>query len=69
MLFYLFLWVAGSIVGFFSGLLGIGGGILMFPLLLYVPPLFGLDLIGSKEYHGPYYDTGFLFVPVSDVLL
>ena len=45
--FYLFLLLAGSIVGFFSGLLGIGGGILMFPLLLYLPPLLGFDLIGG----------------------
>lgn len=52
MTFYLFLWVAGSIVGFFSGLLGIGGGILMFPLLLYVPPLFNLDPIGVKNITG-----------------
>jgi uncharacterized membrane protein YfcA len=50
--FYLFLWVAGSIVGFFSGLLGIGGGILMFPLLLYVPPVFGFDTIGVKSITG-----------------
>jgi uncharacterized protein len=50
--FFLFLWIAGSIVGFFSGLLGIGGGILMFPLLLYGPPLFGLDPIGVKNITG-----------------
>lgn len=31
----------GVIGGFFSGLLGFGGGVLMFPLLYYVPPLFG----------------------------
>ncbi len=49
---YLFLWTAGSIVGFFSGLLGIGGGILMFPLLLYVPALFGLGPIGVKSITG-----------------
>jgi hypothetical protein len=52
MVLYLFLWLAGSIVGFFSGLLGIGGGILMFPLLLYVPPLLGLDPIGVKNITG-----------------
>jgi uncharacterized membrane protein YfcA len=50
--FFLFLWLAGSIVGFFSGLLGIGGGILMFPLLLYAPPVFGLELIGVKSITG-----------------
>ena len=49
---YLFLIVAGSIVGFFSGLLGIGGGILMFPLLLYMPPVLGLDPIGVKNITG-----------------
>ncbi len=52
MVLYLFLWAAGSIVGFFSGLLGIGGGILMFPLLLYVPSLLGLDPIGVKNITG-----------------
>ncbi len=49
---YPFLLAAGSIVGFFSGLLGIGGGILMFPLLLYVPPLLGLDPVGVKNITG-----------------
>lgn len=50
--FHLFLLFAGSIVGFFSGLLGIGGGILMFPLLLYMPPLLGLDEISVKNITG-----------------
>lgn len=47
-----FLLSAGATVGFFSGLLGIGGGIIMFPLLLYVPPLFGLEEIGVKSITG-----------------
>ena len=39
---YAVLFALGLTGGFFSGLLGIGGGIIMVPLLLYVPPLFGL---------------------------
>lgn len=52
MALYLFLWFAGTVVGFFSGLLGIGGGILMFPLLLYLPPLLGLGPVGVKSITG-----------------
>ena len=33
----------GLLTGFLSGMLGIGGGIVMAPLLLYVPPFFGLE--------------------------
>ena len=40
---YILIGTLGMITGFLSGLLGIGGGIVMAPLLLYVPPLFGLD--------------------------
>ena len=58
--FYVFLLLAGSIVGFFSGLLGIGGGILMFPLLLYDR---------GKEYYGADDDAGIFRLPVRNVLL
>jgi len=32
----------GAFGGFAAGVLGFGGGVLMFPLLYYVPPLFGI---------------------------
>lgn len=38
----------GAISGFLSGLLGIGGGIIMAPLLLYTPPFFGLEHLSMK---------------------
>lgn len=38
----------GAIGGFFSGLLGFGGGVVMFPLLYYVPPLLGLPRFEAR---------------------
>jgi len=35
--------------GFIAGLLGIGGGIIMLPLMLYIPPVFGLPALGIKD--------------------
>ena len=38
----------GAIGGFLAGLLGFGGGVLMFPLLYYVPPLLGLARLDAQ---------------------
>ncbi len=56
---FLFLALVGLSVGFLSGLLGIGGGIVMFPLLLYVPPLLGLGSIDVKSITGLTMAQGF----------
>jgi len=42
----------GMIAGFLSGMLGIGGGIVMAPLLLYVPPLFGFSPLDMRVVAG-----------------
>lgn len=42
----------GLVAGFLSGLLGIGGGIVMAPLLLYVPPLFGFSSLPMRVVAG-----------------
>ena len=42
----------GLATGFLSGLLGIGGGIVMAPLLLYAPPLLGLEPLCMRTVAG-----------------
>lgn len=42
----------GLLGGGLSGLLGIGGGIIMVPLLLYVPPALGYTALGMKVVAG-----------------
>lgn len=38
----------GSCGGFAAGLLGFGGGVVMFPVLFYVPPALGLERLDAK---------------------
>src|SRR2546429_9618600 len=40
--------IAGLVASFLSGLLGIGGGLVLTPLLLYLPPLVGGAAIPVK---------------------
>ena len=58
-LMFLTLALLGFIRGIFSGWLGIGGGILMVPLLLYVPPLLNLNPLDMKEVAGLTMAQGF----------
>ena len=44
--------VSGLLAGFLSGLLGLGGGILLTPILLYAPQAVGLDALPVKEITG-----------------
>jgi hypothetical protein len=43
--FYIFLFIAGALTGVFSGLLGIGGALIIIPVLLYVPAFLGLHVM------------------------
>lgn len=49
---YFLLGGLGCLTGLISGLLGIGGGIVMAPLLLYVPPLFGFEPLAMRVVAG-----------------
>lgn len=67
-LYLFFLLTVGASVGFLSGLLGIGGGIVMFPLLHYGPQLLGLAPIPVKEITGLTMAQGF-FASLSAVFI
>ncbi len=49
---YLVIGGLALVSGFLSGLVGIGGGIVMAPLLLYVPPYFGVAALSMKTVAG-----------------
>jgi uncharacterized membrane protein YfcA len=56
---YLYLFAAGAGVGFLSGLLGLGGGIIMFPLLYYLTPALGFEAIDVRSITGLTMAQGF----------
>jgi uncharacterized protein len=41
--------VLGAIGAFISGLLGVGGAIVMIPLLLYIPPVLGVGMLDMRS--------------------
>jgi len=45
---FIFLLTLAWVAGFGAGFIGLGGGVLLFPLLLYLPPYLGLDPIDAK---------------------
>ncbi|WP_458414237.1 sulfite exporter TauE/SafE family protein [Schinkia sp. CFF1] len=46
------IFIIGFIGSFISGMLGIGGAIINYPMLLYIPPLFGLVAFSAHEVTG-----------------
>jgi uncharacterized membrane protein YfcA len=52
MTIYILIGSLALVTGFLSGLLGIGGGIVLAPLLLFVPPLFGMEPLPMRTVAG-----------------
>ncbi|TFE02099.1 sulfite exporter TauE/SafE family protein [Jeotgalibacillus salarius] len=46
------LFLIGFVGSYISGMLGIGGSIIKYPMLLYIPPLFGLAAFSAHEVAG-----------------
>lgn len=51
-IFILVVFAIGFIGSFISGMLGIGGSIIKYPMLLYIPPLLGVGLYSAAEVAG-----------------
>lgn len=50
--FIITIFLIGFIGSYISGMVGIGGSIIKYPLLLYIPPLFGLAAFTAHEVSG-----------------
>lgn len=50
--FIIVIFLIGFIGSFISGMVGIGGSIIKYPMLLYIPPLFGLAAFTAHEVSG-----------------
>lgn len=51
-LFIITVFLIGFIGSYLSGMVGIGGSIIKYPMLLYIPPLLGLTALTSHEVSG-----------------
>jgi uncharacterized protein len=52
MMSFILIFCFGFVIGIFSGLLGIGGGLLLIPTMLYLYPLFASPLFSLKQITG-----------------
>jgi len=50
--FILTIFLIGFVGSYISGMLGIGGSIIKYPMLLYIPPIFGLAAFSAHEVSG-----------------
>lgn len=50
--FIIVIFALGFIGSFLSGMLGVGGSIIKYPMLLYIPPMFGLVAFTAHEVSG-----------------
>lgn len=50
--FIIVVFAIGFVGSFLSGMLGVGGSIIKYPMLLYIPPLFGLVAFTAHEVSG-----------------
>ena len=52
LIFIIVIFALGFVGSFLSGMLGVGGSIIKYPMLLYIPPLFGIAAFTAHEVSG-----------------